>query len=351
MEVESIGSFHIGGGPVTLSGLPPRRMRLTPSAPERAFPSDGEYETGQMYVQYVHLIRPRARYPLLLWHGGGMTGATWESKPDGGAGWQSFFLNAGHDVYVSDAMERGRAGWSRFPEIYTGEPHFRSKREAWELFRFGPDGSWDADPAARRAFPGQLFPVAVFDRFCKQMVPRWAGHEDATQAAYDALVRRVGPCVIMTHSQSGHFGFTAAAHAPDLVRAVIAVEPSGAPLGVKPSGAPLGVEPSGAPLGVEPSGAGPSGAPPDVDTVALRAIPHLFVLGDYIGQSPFWGGLMPAIEGYRDALTGSGGTADWLDLPARGIGGNSHFPMMDRNSDQVAGLIQDWMERHGLMAD
>ena len=317
MDVEAIGSFHIGGGPVSVSGLKPRRLRLTPLAPEREFPADGEYETGQMYVQYVHLIRPKARYPLLLWHGGGMTGATWESKPGGGAGWQSFFLNNGHDVYVSDAMERGRAGWSRFPEIYKGEPHFRSKQEAWGLFRFGLEGSWDSDVANRRAFPGQLFPVAAFDVFCKQMVPRWTGHENPTQAAYDALIRRVGPCVIMTHSQGGHFGFTAASHAPALVRAVIAIEPSG--------------------------------APGDVDAALVRAVPHLFVWGDYLDQSPLWRALTPGVEAYRERLTVLGGVADRMDLPAMGIAGNSHFPMMDRNSDQVAGLIQDWMDRRGLM--
>jgi hypothetical protein len=28
--------------------------------------------------------------------------------------------------------------------------------------------------------------------------------------------------------------------------------------------------------------------------------------------------------------------------------GNSHMIMMDRNSDQVAGLIQDWLVKLGL---
>ena len=62
-----------------------------------------------MYVQYVKLASPRAKYPLLLIHGGGLTGVTWETKPDGQPGWQMFFLEAGHDVYVGDGMERGRA--------------------------------------------------------------------------------------------------------------------------------------------------------------------------------------------------------------------------------------------------
>lgn len=40
---------------------------------------------------------------------------------------------------------------------------------------------------------------------------------------------------------------------------------------------------------------------------------------------------------------------DWIDLPQLGIRGNSHMIMMDRNSDQVAALVQQWMERNGLM--
>ena len=35
------------------------------------------------------------------------------------------------------------------------------------------------------------------------------------------------------------------------------------------------------------------------------------------------------------------------DLPKLGITGNSHMIMMDKNSSEVAGYIQAWMERHG----
>jgi hypothetical protein len=68
------------------------------------------------------------------------------------------FLRAGHDVYVSDAVERGRAGWSRFPEIFKGEPVFRAMGEGWQLFRVGPADGWARDPQARRAYPGTRSP-------------------------------------------------------------------------------------------------------------------------------------------------------------------------------------------------
>ncbi len=313
--VREIGSFHIGGGSVTLSGLAPRTMVLTPGLAAQSFSSDGDFETGQMYTQYVRLEMPRARYPLLLWHGGGMTGATWETKPDGGAGWQSFFLHAGHDVFVSDAVERGRASWSRYPEIFHDEPHFRSKQECWELFRFGPAESY----GQRHAYPETLFPVACFDQFAKQVVPRWGSNDAATQTAYNMLVRRVGPCVVFTHSQGGAFGFRAAMQLPELVRAVVAIEPSGAP------------------------------DPAEVNFAGLRDVPHLLVLGDNLDGDPFWQRLLVRVHRFYAALRAAGGVADVLDLPKMGIRGNSHFPMMDQNSDAVAELVQAWLERQGLM--
>ena len=33
----------------------------------------------QMYVQYTELAEPVCPYPILMWHGGGLTGVTWET--------------------------------------------------------------------------------------------------------------------------------------------------------------------------------------------------------------------------------------------------------------------------------
>ena len=272
-----------------------------------------------MYVQYVKLASPKARYPLLLWHGGGLTGVTWETKPDGQPGWQLFFLRAGHDVYVSDAMERGRASWARYPEIITSEPLFRTKKQAWEDFRIGAVGSYKLNPADRVALPGQLFPVEAFEQFMKQGVPRWATTDAQIQAAYNALVQKVCPCVILTHSQGGNFGFNAALAAPDKVKALISVEPTGTP---KPELLAGG---------------------------KLKAVPHLVVWGDFVAQSALWTRFLPVSKTYADALRAEGGVADWFDLPKMGVAGNTHMLMMDKNSDQVAGLIQKWMADKGLM--
>ncbi len=58
-------------------------------------------------------------------------------------------------------------------------------------------------------------------------MPRWTTNDDATIAAYLAEIDRVGPCIILFHSQAGSFGFKVAQARPDKVKALIAVEPAG----------------------------------------------------------------------------------------------------------------------------
>ena len=314
--VSETGSFYVGGRTVTLNGLPKREVISTAGIPPFIVDPNGQFEVEQMYVQFVRLANPKARYPLLLWHGGGLTGVTYETKPDGKPGWQQFFLDHGHDVYVSDAVERGRASWARFPEIFKSEPFFRTEKEAWELFRIGP--TWDADPAKRVAFPGVQFPVEAFDQFAKESVPRWTTNDAATQSAYDALVEKTCPCVIVVHSQGGNFAFTAALHNPSKIKAIVAVETSGAPLA-------------------------------STDLARLKDIPFLFVWGDNQDSQPYWKVVRANIDRFANQLKTAGARVDVLDLPAEGVKGNTHMLMMDKNSDDVATRIQAWMGERSLM--
>jgi pimeloyl-ACP methyl ester carboxylesterase len=317
--VKEVGSLHIGGRAVTLAGLPERDVVFSPGAPAIRVNPNGDFQVEQMYAQYVRLVDPKAKFPLLMMHGGGLTGVTYETKPDGKPGWQQYFLGAGHDVYVSDAVERGRASWARFPEVFKGEPMFRTKREAWELFRIGPNGSYDTEVAKRVTHPGQLFPADAFEQFMRQGVPRWTTTDPATQAAYNTFVGAHCPCVIITHSQGGNFAFNMTLANPDKIKAVIAVEPSGAP------------------------------DPRNVSIASIKHIPHLFVWGDNLDKHPIWAKIQAAPNRYREALAQAGATADMMELPARGVRGNTHMLMMDRNSDQIAGMIQAWLAQRGLM--
>jgi pimeloyl-ACP methyl ester carboxylesterase len=319
--IRDIGSFHVGGEMLRLHGMPYRERVSTNHGAVHPVDPNGEIIAGQMYVQYVKLERPTGKWPLLLWHGGGMSGVNWETTPDGRPGWQMFFLRAGLDVYVSDAVERGRASWAPYPEVYAEAPYFRTAREAWEeTFRFGPPGSWHRDPAARRPHAGVRFPIDRMETFMNQFVPRWATNNERTQRAYDALVGKLGSSIVLTHSQGGNFGLTAALRAPERLKAVISLEPSGAP-------------------SVDES-----------DAAALRHVPHLFVWGDYLDQHSFWVDSVPKVRRWHDALAAAGADVEWIDLPAKGIKGNSHALMADDNSDAIALVVLEWLRKRGLAA-
>jgi pimeloyl-ACP methyl ester carboxylesterase len=132
-------------------------------------------------------------------------------------------VRKGWDSYVSDAVERGRAGWA-MPEVFAGEPVFLTVEAPWVTWRFGAPGSFDKDPAKRRPYPGSQFPFEAYDNLVRQIVPRWTSTNDAIQAAYDQLVDRICPCVLLVHSQSGAFGYAAALKRPDKVKALVIVE-------------------------------------------------------------------------------------------------------------------------------
>lgn len=308
LNLSSIGSFHIGGQRKTLHGLPVEQVRLAVGAAARTVDPNGTYVSGQMYVQYYVQQQAVCSLPIVLWHGGGMTGANWESTPDGRPGWLQRLLESGFDVYVCDAMERGRSGWSRWPDIYQHPPLFRTMEEGWDMFRMGPaqvDGK-----AGPQAHPGQQFPTEAFEAFVAQWVPRWADHEGMTLQAYEAFLEKIGPCVVMAHSQGGGFALTMATRRPDLLKAVVAIEPSGAPQAL----------------------------PQAHDLPA-----YLMVWGDHVDDHPVWSKYRARVDEHQRQLTAIGAKAETLDLPQCGVNGNSHFPMLDRNSDQVLNGILNWM--------
>ena len=317
IALRDMGSFHVGGRLVEISGKPVKEVTFTPGGVPAKVDPNGTYQVEQMYVQYFLPANERGAYPLLMWHGGGLTGVTYETTPDGREGWLNYFLRKGWSVYNSDAVERGRAGWAQYPDIFRGEPVFLTTANPFERFRIGAGpGSYDKDPAKRKLMPGSQFPNEGYDDFVKQGVPRWTTTDDATIAAYLAEIDRVCPCVILFHSQAGSFGFNAAQARPDKVKALIAVEPAGV------------------------------GDPAKADL--LKAIPTLVIYGDFIEQDSRWPKIRATGISFADAIKAAGGSVDVVDLPKVGIKGNSHMMMMDKNNAEVASLIQSWLEGKGL---
>ena len=218
-----MGSFHIGGRIIEITGQPVKEVVFTPGGVPAKVDPNGKYQVEQMYVQYFLPQNRKGKLPLLLWHGGGLSGVTYETKPDGGDGWMHYFIRKGWDTYVSDAMERGRSGWT---STFKGEAMSLPFGDPWERFRMGPPGSWNDDPAKRVSYPGMQFPAEAYPQFMKQGVPRWVTTDNEIVKAYIELVDKVCPCAVLVHSQSGTFGYKVLEARPDKVKALVAVEPT-----------------------------------------------------------------------------------------------------------------------------
>jgi hypothetical protein len=51
-----------------------------------------------MYAQYFLVQNRKGKWPLLMWHGGGLTGATYETTPDGRQGWRDMMIRRGWEL-------------------------------------------------------------------------------------------------------------------------------------------------------------------------------------------------------------------------------------------------------------
>jgi pimeloyl-ACP methyl ester carboxylesterase len=313
IALRDMGSFHIGGRLLEVKGQPIKEVVFTPGGVPAKMDPNGKYQIEQMYVQYFLQQNRKGKLPLLMWHGGGLSGVTYETKPDGAPGWLTYFLRAGWDTYISDAVERGRSGWT---DQFKGAPVFLPLGDPWERFRIGPLGSWNDDAAKRAIYPGVQFPTQAYEQFMKQGVPRWTTTDDQIVAAYLELVDKVCPCVVLVHSQGGGFGFKVAQARPDKVKALVAVEPSTPGLKDK--------------------------------VAALKDVPIAIIYGDNAKDHPRWGKIRQNVFDFASATKQAGASVDFIDLPDIGIKGNTHMMMMDRNSDQVAAVIQTWLVSKGF---
>jgi pimeloyl-ACP methyl ester carboxylesterase len=310
LALRDMGSFHVGGRKAVVTGQPVKEIQRVPGGPMSKLDLNGTYHVESMYAQYFLVQKRKGKFPLLMWHGGGLTGATYETTPDGREGWRDMMIRRGWDVYITDATERGRAGFAS-PLIWKDDPVFLTEVDPWERFRIGTGpGSFSTDPAKRKLLPGNQFPIEAYDQFLQQIVPRWLSTDKVILEAYVALIDKVCPCVILAHSQGGHFAFRAAELRPDKVKAMVSVEPA-----VAPGGTPA----------------------------VVKDMPLLLLYGDYIDQDPRWVAYRKAALSYVDGMRAAGGKADVVSLPERGIKGNSHMLMMDKNNRAVLDVIAEWL--------
>lgn len=234
------------------------------------------------------------------------------------------FLREGYTVYVAEQVGRARSSFnpSKINEakatgnagIIPGYLSSSSYAGAWNVFRFGPqEDVW---------FDGIKFPKAAVDQYMAQLVPNTESQLDDSYesgTALAALLDKIGPAVVMGHSQGGRYVIKAATLRPDLMKALILVE-------------------AACVLQNVPN-------PVDIGT-ALGPATLLNVYGDFIDQISFWPALDHDCETIVNRVNELGGDAKHLRLPEIGIHGNDHMMMMDSNSKQIAHVMMDWIDKH-----
>lgn len=326
LSIKEQGSFAVGGTIVQNAGTF-NPMKWTP---------EGQTLHGDhAYVSYQVPVNAR-KLPLVLWHGAGQFSKTWGTTPDGREGFQTVFLRRGFPVYTLDQPRRGGAGRSTLPGTISATP---DEQQAFGIFRLGV---WP------NFFDGVQFsrdPEAL-NQYFRQMTPN-TGPYDAgvNSSAVAALFDKIGPGVLVTHSQGGGPGWLTAMKTKN-IRGIISYEPG--------SGF---VFPQGEVPPAMPSAAGTleGVAIPMADFMALTKMPIVIYFGDNIPKQPTtnpgqdnWRVRVAMAKLFRDAVNRRGGDVTVVELPEIGVRGNTHFPFSDLNSLQVADQMSDFLKRKKL---
>src|SRR5438132_5783866 len=191
---------------------------------------DQQVMSGQLYVEFQIPSKQTHEWPIMMIHGGGQSGTNFTGTPDGREGWAQYFLRQGYAVYVVDQPGRGRAAY--LADLYGGVTppsldNVQRRFVAPERYRLWPQARLHTQ------WPGTGAPGdPVFDQFYASQLPSildFTLKQVLNRDAIVALLDRIGPAIVLTHSQSGAFGWTVADRRPDLVKAMVAVEPSGPP--------------------------------------------------------------------------------------------------------------------------
>jgi len=326
---------------------------------------DGKYMSGQAYVEYqIPKIRTHP-FPILMIEGGGQSGSNFTGTPDGREGWAQYFLKRGYAVYVMDQPGRGRSALR--PDY--GDTVQRPT--SWVQQQFTAPERSKLWPQARlhTQWPGTgMAGDPVFDQFYAQQLQAIASfpkQQELNRDAGAALLDRIGPAILLTHSQSGAFGWPIADARPNLVKAIVAVEPSGPPVhdGVfkgapdyfdnGPLSKPWGIaavplayggvtEPSQLAFAEQEKADAPDlmkcwrQKEPVRSLTNLRNIPVVIISSEASYHASY-------DHCTAQYLAQAGVKNSFIRLADRGIRGNGHMMMLEKNNLQIAAVIEDWL--------
>ncbi|KAL4075667.1 Alpha/beta hydrolase fold-1 [Scleroderma yunnanense] len=311
---------------------------------------------GQVYVEHLVPMQVTCSIPIVFIHGNGMTGTNWLNTPDGRPGWADYFLARGYEVYLIDQPCRGRSPWHQGIDGDEGAASVQlveSHVTATAKYNLWPQA------ALHTQWPGTgAKGDPVFDAFYRSTVPSLLSPVEASQlmkAAGSELLDKIGPVILVTHSQSGPLGWILGDARPELVRVIVTIEPGGPPFqqAVFASTPARAYGITDIPLTFDPPISSPSDfalivleetkyytniqqSPPARQLTHLARIPVLLVTSES-GYHSIYDHC--TVQFLRDA----GVDVTHIRLETVGIRGNGHMMFMEQNSDEVAAIVIDWI--------
>lgn len=317
---------------------------------------------GQMFVEVILPKKVLHPYPVIMFHGAGQTNLNWLGTPDGRKGWADYFVEQGFAVYLAEQPARGRSAYHPSAD---GERRYHAIEDIESRFA-GSNGKW-ATAHLHTQWPedGLTVGTEIFDQFASQQVEFLASNKKSQEMVFAAskeLLEKTGPAILLTHSQAGPFGWQIADAYPELVKGVVALEPSGPPFAMRPVG--LKAQNYGLTdlnMHFEPQVQTP-------DDFVLRMLssenpgeaPGLVMDEAHIHRLPNFTGipvmLVTSEASYHTqydwlmsyVLNQMGVEHDFVELGKAGIHGNSHFMMIEKNNLEVADCVIGWLQEKGL---
>jgi pimeloyl-ACP methyl ester carboxylesterase len=360
--------------PATAGAEPPRLP--VPAVDQSALGQRGFFYVGGKYVgepgkeimqgqAYVEVLAPkdvRRPYPLVLIHGAGVTATYWMGTPDGRKGWADYFVEQGYIVYLMEQPMRGRSA----AHPADGPTRMFTVRDQEILFTAtATEGTW---PQAKlhTQFPGEgpnkgRKGDPILDALYASIVETIASLVETQQRnkeAGAALLDRIGPAILVTHSQSGPIGWLIADARPHLVKAIVAIEPSGPPFEatVIGTGQARAWGPTDIPITYDPPVKDASEIA--IEREAKADGPDLFVCWmqkaparQLVNLKNIPVMVMAAEASYHAVydhctakyLNQAGVKTDFIRLQDKGIRGNGHGVMIEKNNLDIAHVVDEWV--------
>jgi pimeloyl-ACP methyl ester carboxylesterase len=328
-----------------------------------------EFVYGQMYVELRIPAKQTHPYPIVMVHGGTMSGTNFTGTPDGREGWAQYFVRQGYAVYVVDQPGRGRSGFlaaATGPMRNSERGNSASRFVAQEKFKLWPQAAlhtqWpgNGEPDDAATLQVAMAQLPAIEDFVKQ--------QPLVRDGLIALLEKIGPSILLVHSQAGAFGWPVADARPDLVKAILAIEPNGPPgRALEFIGAPDWFKEGANALTYGLTAVPLAYAPPLATGATLSFVKE--DKPDEPGLATCWKQAEPARQlpnlqkmpilvltaeaSYHAPydhctvkfLQQAGVKPTYIRLADLGIKGNSHVMMMEKNNKEIAAVIAQWLDK------